>query len=215
MPMKHALTAALVITATLLAASPNARAEEARVEAEAPSITPTIGARIGGYGFRQVSDRGLINWMQCRMNGVGVYGTVELPRHAYTELSLDMYHATAQPISEGLDRLSIHALGSVGWRMLPDRVITPNVHAGGGAEWTWISVFGHEDQTWAPVGFVGLGGELNIERFHLGVAIRSHVMRLPEYDWQTTQPQPGDSAEPLDYRTELAAQMLFSVRYDI
>lgn len=37
-----------------------------------PGITSAIGARVGGYGFRQLNSNNNVDWNNCRMNGVGV-----------------------------------------------------------------------------------------------------------------------------------------------
>lgn len=206
---------ALGLLCLALAPAP-ARAQSVHTEAEAEADrawSPSIGARIGGYGFRQLNEQGdALAWQACRMNGVGVYGDLELPWNAYAQLSGDFYHAIAKSMNEGLDRLSFLAEASLGWRLMPEALITPNIHFGGGAEWTWVSVFGREQTRWTPVGFMGLGGEINLERLHFGGTIRANAMRLPDYDWRAGG---GDTERALDWRTEVAGQVLFSVRYDI
>lgn len=171
-------------------------------------LAPAIGVRVGGYGFRHLNSNANLAWDNCRMNGVGVYGTLDFSRHFFAELSADMYHATGDTLKSGIDRISLHTFGVLGARLAPDFLISPYIHLGGGAEYTWVEVYGHKDQGFMPVGFVGLGGELNLDPFKLGMAIRSHAMQLPVYDWSDDQ-----SVRQVNYRTEIAGQMLFSVRY--
>lgn len=201
----RALISSLVtITAALFALATPAMANDLETSTRS-KLTPSIGARVGGYGFRHVTDNQLIGWDNCRMNGVGVFGNLDFASDTYAELSVDLYHATAQPITQGLDRLSLHTFGVLGYRMMPDALITPNVHIGGGMEWTKVEVFGNTDTRFAPVGFVGAGGEINVREFHFGLAIRAHLMQLPEYQW--------NNATEVTYETEAAAQMIFTARY--
>ena len=171
------------------------------------SWQPAIGVRVGGYGFRQLDTDESRNWNNCRMNGVGIYTTMDISRHLFAELSADMYHAHTPTLRQGIDRISLHTAAVLNARMAPDFLISPFIQIGGGAEYTWVEVYGNKDQALMPVGFVGLGGEVNIDRFKLGMTIRSNAMQLPEYNWQDT------SKKDVTYKTELAGQMLFSVRY--
>lgn len=173
-----------------------------------PGITSAIGARVGGYGFRQLNSNNNVDWNNCRMNGVGVWGTFDFTRNLFTEVSADMYYATGETLKSGIDRLSMHSLASVGFRLVPDFLISPYIQLGGGVEYTWVEVYGNKDQGFKPIGFVGIGGELNLDPFKLGLAIRSNAMQLPVYDWGGDQ-----SLREVSYRTEFAGQMLFSVRY--
>ena len=175
---------------------------------ESARWTPALGARVGGYGFRHLNAQEKLAFDNCRMDGVGVFGTLDLSRHIFTELSLDLYHATGPTMRSGIDRISLHTVGAVGLRMAPDRLISPFVQLGGGAEYTWVEVFGRGDGRFLPVGFVGLGGELNLDRFKLGLTMRSNAMQLPEYEWAKS-----GEADSITYKTEVAGQLLFSVRY--
>lgn len=201
-------TLATLTMLTLFLSSTAATAQDVSVQAPR-RITPSIGARTGGYGFRQLNQEGtLINWQNCRMNGVGAFGGFELGSKLYSELSVDMYYATARPLEQGIDRLSFHTQGLVGFRMPITSWLIPHVHLGGGAEVTRVEIFGREDRGVKPVGFVGLGGELALGDFRFGSTIRSNVMQLPEYQWSADR-----TDATVEYTTEIAAQMLFSVRY--
>lgn len=99
---------------------------------------PGFGARVGGYGFRNPDGDGA--WDTCRMNGFGVFGTLDVNRHLFGELSLDLYSATPETVDQGLDRTSTHVLTGVGLRMLPYFVLSPYVMLGGGAEYTRVEL---------------------------------------------------------------------------
>lgn len=209
MPSPRLLAISLVLLSLPLATSASALE---LTEQSSPRFAPSIGARIGGYGFRQLNDQGRTDWMACRMDGIGFYGTLEMPalRHLFAELSADMYYATSNPRLEGLDRLSAHVLGVGGVRLFPGWLITPNIHAGGGVEYTWVELFGQKDQRAAPIGLLGIGAEINVRQLSFGLSIRGHLMQLPNYDWQ---PEENTSLDKIDYETEMAGQALFSMRY--
>lgn len=196
----------------LILASSSAFAQDVSGEvSEESGLRPAIGARIGGYGFRQLNQDNNFDWFLCRMDGVGIFGTLDITDHVYAELSTDLYFATQETMRQGLDRISLHTVASGGLRLFPGALITPNIHAGGGAEFTWVRVYGNERQEIVPVGFLGIGGELNWERLHLGMSIRANAMQLPEYDWNSPETTPDQVA----MRTEVAGQMMFSVRYTL
>lgn len=174
----------------------------------------SIGARIGGYGFRQLNTNRVIDWQNCRMDGVGVYGIADFSNSLYAEVASDFYFANDSTLRQGLDRLSFHVLASGGYRILPDAFITPTIHVGGGAEVSWVNVYGKEKTALLPVGFMGVGGELNIQNFHFGMAIRVHAMQLPEYDWGMDGQHEVEKRK-VTFATEMAGQVLFSLRYSI
>ena len=214
----RAITHTLLILLPLCLCSSVAMAQTAHsrqdVEETAASSGPEIslGARIGGYGFRQLNEsQDSVNWENCRMNGVGVFGALDFSNQFFGELSLDFYHATGPTLAQGIDRLSLHGVVSGGYRLLPGAIISPNVHVGGGMEWTKVEVYGIESQKLAPVGFAGIGGEINVARFHFGLNIRANAMQLPVYDWEAGQ----NLSDEVSYETEVSGQMLFSVRYTL
>lgn len=172
------------------------------------TLRPAIGFRLGGYGFREVNENGNLDWQACRMDGVGVFGTLDITRRLYVELSADMYHAISDPIEQGLDRLSLHAVTAAGVRLAPDLIISPFIQVGGGVEWTRVEVYGQRDSALFPVGFLGVGGELNLDPVMLGLTARANAMQLPVYDWEA-----GASERSVQYETEVAGQLLFSLRY--
>ncbi len=153
--------------------------DPAERRAEAERWRPGFGARVGGYGFRDPN--GGSAWDACRMNGFGVFGTLDANKYLFGELSLDFYSATPDTVSEGLDRTSTHTLAGVGFRMLPDFVITPYVMLGGGAEYTRVELPEGDLEALYPMGFIGLGGELNVTReLKLGAVVRMLATARPE-----------------------------------
>jgi hypothetical protein len=184
---------------------------------------PGFGARIGGYGFRNHDGSGA--WNDCRMNGAGIFGTVDYGRHVYGELSFDGYQATPDTMSEGVDRISWHGTAGVGLRMLPDFVVTPFVEAGGGVEWTRLSVGEARTEGAFPVGYFGLGAALHVTRqIELGAGLRS-LATAQEREEEETAATAGaglgaarqalTSSEPSAPEMQLgvAAQGLFFLRY--
>lgn len=203
---------ACLTTLTLLALSalPSTAMAQDVQEMSTGWIAPSLGARVGGYGFRQLNEEtNLINWENCRMNGVGVFGDFDLANTKfYSEISLDMYHAIATPLSQGIDRLSFHTQGAVGYRIPLTSWLVPNIHLGGGAEFTRVEIHNKLDRRIVPVGFAGIGGEIALKEMRFGMAIRSNVMQLPEYGWNSS-----NNTAKMTYRTEVAGQALFSMRY--
>jgi hypothetical protein len=172
-----------------------------------------VGARVGGYGFREVED-GEATWQGCRMNGFGLFGTYDLDRdrELFAEGGLDFYQATDDAVrDERMDRLSLHAQVALGVRFFPDFIVSPHVQAGLGAEWTKLEVVGTTLRRDALLGtgFLGLGAELNAsQRLHLGSNLRMLAMAGPDLAHRKA----GDDL-PLAYRA--AGQAQFYVRYDL
>lgn len=164
-----------------------------------------MGGRVGGYGFRQVNEEGNLDFENCRMNGMGIFLTSEFGEHAYSELAVDFYHTIAEPQRNGVDRLSVHTTLALGLKFLPHRFISPLVEVGGGVELTSAEVYGVRQDAIAPIGFLGIGGELNFGDLKAGMAIRTNAMQVPEYGW--------NESESLQWRTEVAGQAIFWMRY--
>lgn len=199
--------------AALMALSIPAAAEPSGVEPS--NLTLGLGARIGGYGFREVNGDQL-SWEDCRMNGTGLFGTLDVGRHFFGEVSADLYHATAGPVAAGMDRTSFHTLAAVGARLVPDFFISPYFQAGAGPEFTRIDLDGTTDRFVVPQAFMGVGGELSWKQFHFGASLRVFSMALPEHGHAVEAGVVHQHLEPQDaieMRRETAAQGLFSLRY--
>lgn len=217
-----------LLTAALLLAPPAlADAEVADAEvSEESALRYGFGARIGGYGFREVTD-GSTSWEDCRMDGLGLFTTLDLSDHLFGEVSLDYYQAHASVVDHGMDRESGHLMASVGARMFPDFFLSPYIQAGAGAEWTRIklSATQAEREDVLPAGFLGVGAELNItEHLKVGTNVRMFLMGHPLHGSATdTGAQAGahgsshhaltsdDEKVPLEYGA--AGQLQFFLRY--
>jgi hypothetical protein len=184
---------------------------------------PGFGARVGGYGFRDPS--GGEKWDACRMNGFGVFGTVDANKYLYGELSVDFYSATPDTVEAGLDRTSTHGLAGVGFRMVPDFVLTPFVVIGGGAEYTRVKLpEGNLDAVY-PMGFIGLGAELNVTReLKLGATLRMLATTRPELANNdeggsiyggSQQALTGETNKKPEMEFDMAGQGQFFIRYSL
>lgn len=195
---------------------PQARREKAE------AFRPGFGARVGGYGFRD--PEGGSSWDTCRMNGFGVFGTLDLNKYAFGELSVDFYSATPATVSEGLDRTSTHAFAGVGFRMLPDFVLTPHVVLGGGAEHTRVELPQGTLEAVYPMGYIGVGAELNVTReLKLGATARMLATTRPTftsadgsgsvYGSSSEAQLTGQAAAEPEMQFDIAAQGQLFVRY--
>lgn len=198
----------------VLACSSAAYAEEPAREGP----TFGIGARVGGYGFREVKEDAL-SWQDCRMDGAGLFGTLDLGRHFFGELSADLYHATAGPVSEGMDRSSFHTLAAIGVRILPGYLVTPYIQAGGGSEFTRIDIEDTSEKMVLPEGFMGVGGELHWKSLHFGSTLRVASMGLPVHTHGERASQDEvhqhleSDATAIPVRQRAAGHLLFTLRY--
>jgi hypothetical protein len=174
-----------------------------------------VGIRTGGYGFRHVEGDSLA-WNDCRMDGVGAFGTLDFTENLFVELGADHYYATGKTVSGGMDRHSTFITAAAGARLLPDFFVSPFIQVGGGPEWTKIDVEGHSLNKVAPSAFLGLGGELNIESFHLGMQIRAYTMVHPLHgesnDHAHSHLAGGDE---IQVEQEVAGQAQFFLRYTL
>ncbi|MCA9641806.1 MAG: outer membrane beta-barrel protein [Polyangiaceae bacterium] len=186
-------------------------------------LRPGFGARVGGYGFRHADGEGV--WDNCRMNGVGVFGTLDLNRHVFGEVGLDFYSAAPETNEQGLDRVSTHGTLGVGFRMLPDFIVSPYAELGGGVELTRIEALQDGEAVMShsavyPVGYIGFGLEINAtDNLKLGGAFRMLATTLPVYGesqgdgswkWNDTTVSGGGRIET---QSDFAAQAQLFVRY--
>ncbi len=189
--------------------------------APAGKFRPGFGARIGGYGFRD--PHGGVMWDACRMNGFGVFGTLDWNKYLYGKLALDLYSATPATVKRGLDRTSTEALLGAGFRMLPDFVITPYVELGGGGEYTHVSLPTGVLSGVYPMGYVGLGGEINVTRqLKLGATVRMLATTRPTfasaqsgsiYGSSAESALTGQAADKPQMQYDIASEAQFHVRY--
>lgn len=188
----------------------------------AERFRPGFGARVGGYGFRD-PDGGTV-WDACRMNGLGVFGTLDLNKYVYGELALDFYSATPAVVKQGLDRTSSEGLVGAGFRMLPDFVITPYVELGGGGEYTHVELPQGNVNGVYPMGYAGFGAELNVTRqLMLGATMRMLATTRPTfastdgsgsiYGSSAESSLTGHAQARPEMQYDIAAQAQFHVRY--
>ncbi len=212
------------ILALALLFGPSALADEVSDDAE---IRYGFGARVGGYGFREIRD-GNTRWEDCRMDGLGLFTTVDLSSHVFGEIGVDYYQAHAGTVDHGMDRESGHVLAAVGARMFPDFFLSPFIQVGAGAEWTRIKVTASsaEREDVLPTGFLGVGAELNLtDQLKIGTTVRMFLMGHPlAHDATTYEDLDGHGASfqaltaddekiPLEYGA--AGQLQFFLRYAI
>lgn len=222
---QRAMIGGLVVAAGLGGAASQAAAQEAAVQEEAAAWPElAVGARIGGYGFRDARG-GATRWDDCRMDGAGLFGTAGWGRHLFGEVALDLYQAHADVVSEGMDRSSVHLQGAAGVRMLPDFHVSPYIQAGGGAEWTSLELTatGQRFEGWLPSGFLGLGAELNVlGDLKLGAQIKMLWMAHPVHDHGAAGASHGlaaahveaaPAAEPVEMEYGAGGQAQFFIRY--
>jgi hypothetical protein len=223
--MKITLTS---IAALAALAAPAAADEAVRVDARAPA-TYSFGARVGGYGFRQVEGDARSGWNDCRMNGIGIFAQRSLARAFFVEGATDVYFAESfpqahDPSEDGMDRLSGLLSVAAGARMMPTDRITGYVQLGGGLELTRVVM--HHDggesrrNDVMPMGFIGFGGSIRVgDKVRLGANLRVNMMaHYPHAHVEHTHDEPEMEPAgpmPLDPEPEAAAQGQFFLSYDL
>lgn len=203
------------------AAIGGAAAGEATISASSP-LHIGFGARVGGYGFRQLHSEGGAIWTDCRMDGIGVFGEMGLGKVLFGEVGLDLYSANTETArEEGMDRVSTLVSAAIGARMFPKALVSPYVQVGIGGEVTQFQMGdGPQDVSLLPMGFVGFGGDLKLGRhLRIGANFRMNMMghfehAHSDYVEVTTAAHTHDVSDmPVDF--EPAAQAQFFLRYDL
>lgn len=105
--------------------------------------------------------------------------------------------------------------------MFPEFVLTPYVQAGFGAEWTRVDLAGARSQRVYPMGFIGIGTELNVTReLKLGANLRMLAAAQAEpaahgeaHGVTGDMPAHAATGEGVPMRFGLAAQGQFFARY--
>jgi len=211
----------------------------ATAAAEPPSAPATsrrggydLGFRVGGYGFHREGDpRPGTGWTECRMNGVGVFGTRSLRGPLFVEAGLDAYTTSDIPIGpeEGdlpVDRMSALVSAAAGARTNLTSWLRGYVQVGAGVELTRVSVpYGEgrtiRDSKAMPEGFFGVGLDLRVWRgTYVGASFRSLVMGNFEYDPANLEADnqwvaPPPASEVFDASPDFAAQGQFYIRHDL
>ncbi|MEP6860535.1 MAG: hypothetical protein ABJE66_07945 [Deltaproteobacteria bacterium] len=219
----------LLAITLLLASTAAASAEPLGVTADAPDPAWSVGARIGGYGFRREGNTAFTGeWTECRMNGVGVFVNRAVHGPIFLEGGLDTYFSSTdrEPQDLQIDRSSALVSAAAGVRLDFTSWLTGWVQLGVGAELTKLSVPYGDDAIRAdkvmPEGFFGVGGDIKVMRaVHVGASMRTLVMGNFNYDpqrldmtnqmWTSTP-----TADQVFAATpSLAAQGQFYMRYDM
>lgn len=187
-----------------------------------------LGVRIGGYGFRRDGDNNRETaWTECRMDGVGVFGSRVLTGPLFLEAGIDMYSSSdfrAKGTENDLPiaRTSGLVTAAIGARADIASHIRGFVQLGAGVELTRVAVpYGEEtirDDKMMPEGFFGVGVDVRLtKRTYVGAQFRAHVMGNFEYDanrLDTTWTMPTAS-EVFDASPDAAAQGQFYLRRDL
>jgi hypothetical protein len=220
----------LAVLSTLLASTAVAdpTPSETPAVSKAAPATYELGVRIGGYGFRREGDpRPGHGWTECRMNGLGVFGTRTLPGPFFVEAGLDMYSSAdvTNAMDLPIDRTSGLLSGAIGVRTQVASWLRAYVQLGAGMEVTKVSVpYGDErirDTKALPEGFFGVGADLKIWKgTHIGASFRTLVMGSFDYDPSKLDPNSGWVAAPdadavFAPTTGVAAQGQFYIRRDL
>jgi hypothetical protein len=218
----------LAVLSTFLASTAFAEPTEAPAVTTSAGPTYELGVRIGGYGFRREGDpRPGEGWTECRMNGLGVFGTRTLPGPFFVEAGLDMYSSAdvTNEMDLPIDRTSGLLSGAIGVRTQVASWLRAYVQVGAGMELTKVSVpYGDErirDTKALPEGFFGIGADLKIWKgTHIGATFRTLVMGSFDYDKSHLDPDGGWVAAPTSDEvfspsTGVAAQGQFYIRRDL
>ena len=225
----------LSVSLGLLLAASTASAEPLGISAEAPEPMISVGARIGGSGFRREGETAFTGkWDECRMNGVGVYAQKTVHGPLFAEAGLDTYFSTtAWPSSNSrqasdlpIDRQSVLVSAAIGARSQLTSWLDGYIQLGMGAELTKLEVPYSDgairDDKVMPWGFLGVGGEIKLgSATRVGATIRTLVMGNFNYDparldktnqmWTSTP-----TADQVFAATpSLAAQMQFFMVHDL
>lgn len=183
-----------------------------------------IGARVGGYGFRRDSQQ---EWTECRMNGLGVFGSHALRGPLFVEAGIDMYSSLQPALATDLpiDRTSGLFSAAIGARSQLASWLRGYVQLGGGLELTRVSVPYGSERIQAnkalPEAFFGIGLDIKLAKAtYLGSSFRTLVMGNFDYDparlemkdeWAwTPSPEVVFDASP-----DVAAQVQFYVRREL
>lgn len=226
------LALASAVAACLMATTAQAESERGvqRTAASTPS-TWSMGARVGGYGFRRPQPAASTEWNVCRMNGVGIFLNHKLRGALFVETGLDLY-ASDDFVMAGrstdlpVNRKSGLLTGAIGAHTPLTGWLDAYVQLGAGLELTAVSVpYGTNlkisDDKMLPVGFMGIGGDIRLgAHTHLGASFRVHVMGNFDYDANKLQlmgnwPTPPPADEVFAASPDLAAQGQFYVRRDL
>ncbi|HTJ42326.1 MAG TPA: hypothetical protein VL463_09550 [Kofleriaceae bacterium] len=174
----------------------------------------TIGARVGGYGFRNPQATESRNaWDDCRMNGLGVFARKDVG-FVNVEAGADIYFSESFPMAPNSDdaaedRLSGIVTVAAGAKLVDTSRFRAMAQLGTGVELTHFKMtmptgLEAEDSRALPVGFVGVTAEIKLgDKTAVGGALRTFVMG--KFD--------ANAACQLEVEPEAAAQGQFYLSY--
>ena len=169
-----------------------------------------IGARVGGYGFREHTADGT-EWHDCRMNGGGIFAQRPLRGPFFTEAGIDAYfaddtggfgHDHSAGIDTGMDRVSGLFTAAAGARAFAGARVSPYALLGLGLELTRVTMAGEEAGFALPMAFFGFGADLRFGRVSVGASFRINAMGHFAHDGPSHMEPEG----------ELAAQGQFHIK---
>ena len=223
----------LVVPLLLVAATPpEVLADEGMPAGPSAIAEPmySVGARIGGYGFRRDEGDQRSAWDECRMNGAGVFVQIALRGPLFLEVGLDGYFSEYWPLPNSeedlpIDRQSALASSAIGLRIQPHPRLTAYAQLGAGVELTQVSVpYGEgrlRDDKILPDGYFGVGGDVRVfGKVHAGANFRVHAMGNFDYDPGKLEMESGwvvppTAGEVFAASPDVAAQGQFYLRYDL
>ncbi len=193
--------------------------------------TYDLGARVGGYGFKREGDTSSGSWTECRMNGVGIFGSRTLPGPFFIEVGLDVYTSQNFPVAPTASDLPISRMSGLlstaaGVRTNFTSWLRGYAQLGAGVELTRVAVpYGdgstiRDDQA-LPEGFFGVGADVKVgSATYLGASFRTLVMGNFNYDPTRLQMSnqwvsPPPARDVFAASPDLAAQGQFYLRHDL
>ena len=213
--MRSAIVITVLLVATAAAADP----------------TYDLGVRVGGYGFKREGDTSAGSWTECRMNGVGIFGSRALRGPFFIEGGLDVYTSQNFPTPAVASDLPISRMSglvstAVGVRASFTSWLRGYAQLGGGVELTRVAVpYGDgttiRDEQALPEGFFGVGADLKVGTgTYVGASFRTLVMGNFNYDPARLQMAnqwvaPPPARDVFAASPDLANQAQFDLRHDL
>lgn len=182
-PAASEVAAELALVGPDAAASASVALSEGGLDLDAGgsfALRPGFGVRIGGYGFRAVTENGDTTWFDCRMDGFGAFATLGIGDLMFGEVGVDAYQSTGGAFEEsGMERLDLSVQAAFGVKPFPGAVVRPFAQLGVGAAYVDVSFTNGPEDIYGiyPMGFVGTGGEVAIgDHVKLGLNLRLYVL---------------------------------------
>lgn len=229
-------TAVLVLLLAPAVAAADPAEAPAAVHVTAPAPTYDLGVRVGGYGFKREGDMSSTSWTECRMNGIGIFGSRSLTGPLFVELGVDVYTSQNFPTPSAseagdlpISRMSGLLSTAIGVRSSFTSWLRGYAQLGGGVELARLSVpYGEGDTATTiradkamPEAFFGVGADVKVgAATYVGASFRMLVMGNFDYDPQRLQSTSRWVMSPpatsvFDASPDFAAQGQFYLRHDL